>query len=61
MLLKSASGVGLSTRATGVRVESAVREDTPVRVVDTELAPVGVALGVLELPVPLGLPRTGSR
>jgi hypothetical protein len=55
MLVKSASGPGLSTRAAIVRVSAVVREDTPVA---TVLPPVvETALGGARVPLPLEPPR----
>ena len=60
MLTKSASGIGLSTRATGVRLVSAVSEDTPVRADAWELEPaVDTALGIELLELAGG--RVGTR
>jgi hypothetical protein len=52
MLLNSASGAGFATRAAGAaRVSVVVREDTPVRVDETELAAVEGVPGMRTLPV----------
>ena len=59
MLLNSASGAGLSTRATEVRVVSAVMDDTLVRVVACELELVVCATLGTELMLDCG--RVGAR
>ena len=63
MARKAASLSGLSMGVIGTRgMASVVSDDTPVRSVDTELPPVGTALGgALDAPVPLPAPRPGSR
>ena len=59
MLAKSGSGAGLATRAAGVpRVESVVSVGTPVRVVTTELAPVGARLGAPDAAAVMGARAT---
>lgn len=53
MLLNSVSGLGLSTRATGVGTDSTllpVRDDMSVHAEEAELAPHGPVLGVLKPP-----------
>ena len=63
MARNSASLFGLSIGIIGTRgVASVVNDDTPVRSEDTELPPVGTALGgALDAPEPPPPARAGSR
>jgi hypothetical protein len=59
MLVKSASGAGLSTRVPAGRV-SAVMVDTPVFAVETVPPPVETVPGILEPPLDVALNLGGG-